>query len=58
MKRASKVKGLGIVKAEKIYDSGIHNLDELKEASVEDLAKVSGFTAKTAKNVLQNLKAI
>ena len=58
VKHASKVKGLGIVKAEKIYDSGIHNLDELKEATVEDLAKVSGFTPKTAKNVLQNLKAI
>ena len=58
VKRASKIKGLGKVKAEKIYDSGIRNLDDLKEMNVDDLAKVSGFTPKTAKTVLQNLKAI
>ena len=58
VKHASKIKGLGKVKAEKIYDSGIRNLDDLKEMNVDDLAKVSGFTPKTAKTVLQNLKAI
>ncbi|OIR20309.1 MAG: hypothetical protein BEU04_00430 [Marine Group III euryarchaeote CG-Bathy1] len=56
VKQASKIKGLGKVKAEKIYDSGIRNLDDLKEMDVEKLAKVSGFTPKTAKNLLQNLK--
>jgi len=57
VKQASKIKGLGKVKAEKIYDSGIRSLDDLKEMDVDNLAKVSGFTPKTAKNLLQNLKA-
>ena len=32
-------------------------VDDLKEMDVDNLAKVSGFTPKTAKNLLQNLKA-
>ena len=44
----SKIKGLGAIKAENLYDSGFHTVEDLKAASIDDVATVVGFTKLSA----------
>ena len=44
----SKIKGLGSIKAENLYDSGFHTVEDLKAASIDDVATVVGFTKLSA----------
>ena len=54
----STIKGLGAVKAENLYDSGFHTVEELKAASVEDIASVVGFTNLSANKVVNGAKEL
>jgi len=54
----STIKGLGAVKAENLYDSGFHTVEELKAASVEDVASVVGFTNLSASKVVSGAKEL
>lgn len=52
----SKIKGLGTIKAENLYDSGFHTIDNLKAASLEDISSVIGFTKLSASKVVTGAK--
>ena len=54
----STIKGLGAVKAENLYDAGFHTVEELKAASVEDVASVVGFTNLSANKVVNGAKGL
>ena len=54
----SKLKGLGKVKAEQLYDSGFHSIGELKAASLDDISGVSGFTKLTAQKIVDGAKSL
>ena len=54
----STIKGLGAVKDENLYDSGFHTVEELKAASVEDIASVVGFTNLSASKVVNGAKEL
>ena len=48
----SKIKGLGAMKAENLYDSGYHTVDDLKAANIDDVATVS-YTHLTLPTILR-----
>ena len=54
----STIKGLGAVKAENLYDSGFHTVEERKAASVEDVASDVGFTNLSANKVVNGAKEL
>ena len=54
----SSIKGLGTVKAENLYDSGFHTLEDLKAATIEDIATVVGFTNLSASKVVKGAKEL
>ena len=54
----AKIKGLGAVKAENLYDAGFHTVDDLKSASTEDIASVVGFTNLSASKVVKGAKEL
>ena len=54
----AKIKGLGAVKAENLYDAGFHTVDDLKSASTEDIAGVVGFTNLSASKVVKGAKEL
>ena len=54
----AKIKGLGAVKAENLYDAGFHTVDDLKNASTEDIASVVGFTNLSASKVVKGAKEL
>jgi predicted translin family RNA/ssDNA-binding protein len=54
----SSIKGLGAVKAENLYDSGFHTVEDLKAATVEDIATVVGFTNLSASKVVNGAKGL
>lgn len=54
----AKIKGLGAVKAENLYDAGFHTVDDLKSASAEDIASVVGFTNLSASKVVKGAKEL
>lgn len=45
------IEGVGIIKAESLYDKGFRSLHDLKEAKVEDLTKVRGISEKLARKI-------
>ena len=54
----AKIKGLGAVKAENLYDSGFHTVDDLKAATLDDIASVVGFTKMSATKVVNGAKEL
>ena len=54
----AKIKGLGAVKAENLYDAGFHSVEDLKSASTEDIAGVVGFTNLSASKVVKGAKEL
>ena len=54
----AKIKGLGAVKAENLYDAGFHTVEDLKNASTEDIASVVGFTNLSASKVVKGTKQL
>ncbi len=54
----SSIKGLGAVKAENLYDSGFHTVEDLKDATIEDIATVVGFTNLSASKVVKGAKEL
>ena len=54
----SKIKGLGKVKAEQLYDGGFHTIEALQAASLEDISGVSGFTKLTAQKIVDCAKLL
>ena len=52
----SKIKGLGAMKAENLYDAGFHTVDDLKAASIDDVASVVGFTKLSAGKAVNGAK--
>lgn len=47
--------GVGKVKAEIIYNSGLNSLEKLSEASIDDLIKIKGIDENLAKNIINQL---
>jgi len=58
MAEVAKIKGLGAVKAENLYDSGFHTVDDLKAATLDDIASVVGFTKMSATKVVEGTKQL
>ncbi|MEM0492409.1 MAG: 50S ribosomal protein L32e [Candidatus Thermoplasmatota archaeon] len=58
IKEFMKIKGVGKVKAELLYDKGYTSIEKLKKAKVEDLTSIKGFTAETAENILKQVSEI
>ena len=54
----AKIKGLGAVKAENLYDSGFHTVEDLKAATLDDIASVVGFTKMSATKVVNGAKEL
>ena len=54
----SGIKGLGAVKAENLYDSGFHTIDDLKSATIEEISTVVGFTNLSATKVVNGAKKL
>ena len=54
--QVAKIKGLGAVKAENLYDSGFHTVEDLKAATVDDISSVVGFTKMSATKVVNGVK--
>ena len=54
--QVAKIKGLGAVKAENLYDSGFHTIGDLKAATVNDISSVVGFTKMSATKVVNGAK--
>ena len=52
----AKIKGLGTIKAENLYDSGFHTISDLKAASLDDISSVIGFTKLSASKVVTGAK--
>ena len=52
----SKIKGLGAIKAENLYDSGFHTIGDLKAATLDDISSVVGFTKLSASKVVNGAK--
>ena len=52
----SKIKGLGAMKAENLYDAGFHTVEDLKAASIDDVASVVGFTKLSASKAVNGAK--
>jgi len=52
----AKIKGLGTIKAENLYDSGFHTISDLKAASPDDISSVIGFTKLSASKVVTGAK--
>lgn len=52
----SSLKGVGKAKAELLYSSGFNSLEELGNASVEDLIKIKGINEKFVEDVKDQLK--
>ena len=46
------------MKAENLYDSGFHTVEDLKAATVEDIATVVGFTNLSASKVVNGAKEL
>ncbi len=57
LKEFEALKGVGKTKAKLLYDNGYESLDDLKKASVKDLAKIKGITEKNAREILVQVKA-
>ena len=49
------VPGVGPSKAQALFDAGYRSIDELKELSVEDIAKVEGFSEPLAQKIHEAL---
>ena len=56
--QVAKIKGLGAVKAENLYDSGFHTIGDLKAATVNDISSVVGFTKMSATKVVNGAKGL
>ena len=56
--QVAKIKGLGAVKAENLYDSGFHTIGDLKAATVDDISSVVGFTKMSATKVVNGAKGL
>ncbi len=56
--QVAKIKGLGAVKAENLYDSGFHTIGDLKAATVNDISSVVGFTKMSATKVVNGAKSL
>lgn len=56
VKAVAKIKGLGTIKAENLYDSGFHTISDLKAASLDDISSVIGFTKLSASKVVTGAK--
>jgi len=54
----TKIKGLGAMKAENLYDSGFHTIEDLKSATAEDIATVVGFTKLSAGKVVTGVQKL
>ena len=52
----SKIKGLGAMKAENLYDAGFHTVEDLKAASIDDVASVVGFSKLSASKAVNGAK--
>lgn len=55
VEEVSKLPGVGKKSAEALYAGGIHNMDQLKAASVDDLKKLEGVTPKVAQAIYDGL---
>ncbi|HET6405774.1 MAG TPA: 50S ribosomal protein L32e [Candidatus Thermoplasmatota archaeon] len=55
VEQVSNLPGVGKKTAEALYAAGIHNMDQLKSKSVDDLKDLEGMTARTAKAVYDAL---
>ena len=51
VKEVSKLKGIGPSKARALYRAGFHSIDDLRKASVEDIAKVKRFSRALAETI-------
>lgn len=54
----SELSGIGVSKAELLYDSGYKSLDDLRAASIEKLAAIDGIGSKLAKNIHSDVKRL
>jgi large subunit ribosomal protein L32e len=57
IKEFTLLKGLGLAKAELLYDNGITSMEKLKKSSVEDITKIKGISEKNAKDILEQLQS-
>jgi len=57
LKEFEALKGVGKAKAKLLYNNGYESLDDLKKASVKDLAKIKGITEKNAREIIAQVKA-
>lgn len=55
IKEFQKIKGVGAKKAEQLYDSGFTSYEKLKEASVEDITSVEGFSDNLAEDIKKHV---
>ena len=51
VEEVSNLPGVGKKSAEALYAAGVHNMDQLKAKSLDDLKAIEGLTAKTAKAI-------
>ncbi len=54
VKEISKIKGIGPSKARALYKAGYHSIDDLRKASVDDLAKIKRFSRALAEMIKEN----
>ncbi len=57
LEEVSGIPGLGPAKAEALLKSGYQSMDQLREASLEDLGAIEGFGEKLAEKVHEHLQA-
>jgi len=55
VEEVSKLPGVGRKKAEALYAAGIHNMEQLKKATVEDLQKAEGIGPKVAQAIFDGV---
>jgi len=58
IKKFTKIKGLGKVKAELLYNNGYTSMEKIKNSTLEDLIKIKGITEKNANDIINQLKDI
>jgi len=58
IKKLTEVKGVGPAKAEAIYNEGFDTIEELAEASIEDLTKIKGINETVAKSIIEHFTAL
>ncbi len=56
--RMTDIKGVGKTTAKELKKMGIKSIDDLKDLSVDDLAKIKGIGKKTAKDIKEQLRKI